>query len=327
MQTLDLRFRKLSGRHQISTDGKHLVDGVAFGRPFMMRIDRPPIRIPPRKRRRTTYDDHGAITLHEHANDQQDLVHAGLDRLNEISPDEDSESDNNYTPDTSKDILPDEDSGFDDDYSLDEDETNDLSLELKNIHDDSRRYARQDWVACTDDSEMPSNLLEAGKSPRRSKRSRKVGGLGLGGANMLKLVDENGRPYPGEYNNPLLDLYLHEGTVAHPRSATYIAQSKRRGKSNSQRSIGRADHKYDMRTEHGRGGMPNSNWKAVRFQDAQLETPATVRDSHSHHLEYEDAQPSSNVTPSQHESDKENSDPRYAVPESSAVSTETQIRI
>ncbi|KAF7933989.1 uncharacterized protein EAE98_003698 [Botrytis deweyae] len=55
--TNDLRARRISGRHQISADGRHLVDGVAFGRPMLRRpINRPEIEIPPRKRRRITID-------------------------------------------------------------------------------------------------------------------------------------------------------------------------------------------------------------------------------------------------------------------------------
>ncbi len=42
---------------QISSDGKHLVDGIAFGRSYVGRpIVRPPVHIPPRKRRRLTYE-------------------------------------------------------------------------------------------------------------------------------------------------------------------------------------------------------------------------------------------------------------------------------
>ena len=56
LQISDLRVRRLSGRHQISSDGKHLIDGVPFGKPFLKRptASRPAITIPPRKRRRTT---------------------------------------------------------------------------------------------------------------------------------------------------------------------------------------------------------------------------------------------------------------------------------
>ncbi|KAL3469446.1 hypothetical protein BJX99DRAFT_265187 [Aspergillus californicus] len=55
LQISDLRARRLSGRHQISTDGKHLIDGIPFGKPFLKRptSSRPAIMIPPRKKRRT----------------------------------------------------------------------------------------------------------------------------------------------------------------------------------------------------------------------------------------------------------------------------------
>ncbi|KAI3326372.1 hypothetical protein HD806DRAFT_404431 [Xylariaceae sp. AK1471] len=52
----DHRRRRISGRHQISSDGRHLIDGVPFGRPRLRApTDRPTVRIPPRKRARLTY--------------------------------------------------------------------------------------------------------------------------------------------------------------------------------------------------------------------------------------------------------------------------------
>ncbi|RYP09599.1 hypothetical protein DL764_001203 [Monosporascus ibericus] len=57
LQTDDLRRRRISGRYQISSDGKRLVDGVPFGRPLLRAPPaRPPIHIPPRKKRRLLYD-------------------------------------------------------------------------------------------------------------------------------------------------------------------------------------------------------------------------------------------------------------------------------
>lgn len=54
----DIKKRRLSGRHQISSDGKHLIDGVAFGRQRLkVPRNRPAIHISPRKRRRLTYDE------------------------------------------------------------------------------------------------------------------------------------------------------------------------------------------------------------------------------------------------------------------------------
>lgn len=59
-------MRKISGRHQISSDGKHLFDGWVFGRPRPRGpIDRPAIDIPPRKRRRITYDEDTDSSLDE----------------------------------------------------------------------------------------------------------------------------------------------------------------------------------------------------------------------------------------------------------------------
>ncbi|GAB7351673.1 hypothetical protein MBLNU459_g2270t1 [Dothideomycetes sp. NU459] len=56
LQTNDIRARTLSGRHQISADGRHLVDGIAYGRPLLRRPTRPPVHIPPRKRIRMASD-------------------------------------------------------------------------------------------------------------------------------------------------------------------------------------------------------------------------------------------------------------------------------
>lgn len=54
----DVKKRRLSGRYQISSDGKHLIDGVAFGRQRLkVPRNRPSIHISPRKRRRITYDE------------------------------------------------------------------------------------------------------------------------------------------------------------------------------------------------------------------------------------------------------------------------------
>lgn len=53
--TEDLRQRRISGRHQISGDGIHLIDGIPFGRRRGPR-DRPALVLPPRKRARITYD-------------------------------------------------------------------------------------------------------------------------------------------------------------------------------------------------------------------------------------------------------------------------------
>ncbi|GAD98431.1 hypothetical protein ANI_1_82104 [Paecilomyces variotii No. 5] len=57
LQLSDMRARRISGRLQISMDGRHLIDGVPFGRPYLKRSfsARPAIKIPPRKRRRISF--------------------------------------------------------------------------------------------------------------------------------------------------------------------------------------------------------------------------------------------------------------------------------
>ncbi|KAK3307821.1 uncharacterized protein B0T15DRAFT_490434 [Chaetomium strumarium] len=62
LDTGDRRKRRLSGRDQISADGRHLIDGVAFGRPRLKTPrDRPPVDIPPLKRRRITYEAENGV--------------------------------------------------------------------------------------------------------------------------------------------------------------------------------------------------------------------------------------------------------------------------
>ncbi|KAL3422587.1 hypothetical protein PVAG01_06743 [Phlyctema vagabunda] len=99
--TPDLRVRRISGRHQISTDGRHLVDGVAFGRPLLRKpVGRPQINIPPRKRRRITYDeeeDGSEVPLELEEKDQstrsnkQVILHADFD-------DDDEDDDEDFEP-------------------------------------------------------------------------------------------------------------------------------------------------------------------------------------------------------------------------------------
>lgn len=306
LQTSDLRFRKVSGRHQISADGRHLIDGVAFGRPFLKRTERPPVMIPPRKRRRITYDAGSNEIFDENANNQQVAVHGGLVDLDNISLVEDSE--------------------VDDDYSPDEEEIGDLSIELKDLRDDGCNNTEEDHVAVAEGTELPLNQIGTVASPRRSTRSRKAGGLGLGGEDMLKLVDENGRPYPGEYDNPLLDLYLYGDdetrSQRQSRPDTHKAKSKKKKCiSDLRQKVERSTEEFNIQPERVNRGLSNPVWKGVRFQDAQLETPATVRDfQDSNPSDSEDFHPSSDMTPDQSGSDKENSEPRYELPESSVVS-------
>ncbi|KAJ5273874.1 hypothetical protein N7478_008999 [Penicillium angulare] len=153
LQLADLRARRLCGRHQIASDGKHLIDGVPFGLPFKQRntSNRPAITIPPRKKRRTVFSGW-----------DQDAGYAFEDR-NAI---EEEEGDGDWLPPTDNgfgkelSILPTEhdmsmgtvirhpvdhsaDEDSDDDMDVYEPEEEELESELKALKEDFEEPASQ----------------------------------------------------------------------------------------------------------------------------------------------------------------------------------------
>ncbi|KAK1756688.1 hypothetical protein QBC47DRAFT_377443 [Echria macrotheca] len=140
--TDDRRKRRLSGRHQISSDGKHLIDGIAFGRP-RLRVprDRPTIEIPPLKRRRITYHEHDAagedewdvegdsqpLLLTEHGertrSSKSVRIHADYDNDNEFNTDEDEDADDDFLGEDEQDA----------DEDLDEVDQAELEEELREL--------------------------------------------------------------------------------------------------------------------------------------------------------------------------------------------------
>jgi hypothetical protein len=239
--------------------------------------------------------------LDEHPNTRHLAVHAEPDDPNDITADEGSETD--------------------DDYSPDEEEINDLSAELKDIRNDRYSKTGEDDFAVAEDPEEPSNPGGPTGSPRRLTRSRKAGGLCLEGEGMLKLVDENGRPYPGEYNNPLLDLYLHaEDEHQNQPGLQGKTPKKKKRRSNGQKDAERAFEEFSTQPERVSKSISKRSRKGVRFQDGQLETPATMREYQDSHQSDEDLQSSRDMTPNQYESDKENSQPLYEAAGLSVVS-------
>ncbi|KAI9055804.1 hypothetical protein LZ554_000744 [Drepanopeziza brunnea f. sp. 'monogermtubi'] len=125
--TQDLKVRRISGRHQISDDGKRLYDGLALGRPLLrLPAGRPAINIPPRKKRRVTYDededdDEGFAALKETEESESEdnqllLTEADLE-------DQDSEDDDDFAPGNDSDAAENEDSD-----SAEEDDNQQLVL-------------------------------------------------------------------------------------------------------------------------------------------------------------------------------------------------------
>lgn len=128
--TGDRKKRILSGRHQISNDGKHLFDGVPFGRaPLKTPRGRPPVDIPPLKRRRITYEqsddedrEDSPLLLMEHGEEDDDEDYDAREQPQYEERNEESEDD-----------LEDADAN----HSELEDELRDLQMENAQLGDGS----------------------------------------------------------------------------------------------------------------------------------------------------------------------------------------------
>ena len=269
MQTPDLRVRKISGRHQISEDGKHLIDGVAFGRQFLRKAARPPIRISPRKRRRLTCDEDDEINSDAQADNRQAIVRAGFENTDGRSLEEEGDDDED-------DFAPGDEAGMEE--------------ELEGLE--------KDLNAGTGAQAPPEHL---GRSRRKTRSQSTPEGLGL-----LKLVDEDGRPFPGIYSNPLLDVYSQD----EPSQRISALKVRKRGQMQSRQFLksrikGNAQDSSVTPESPGRRDSSGSN-KSVRFEDVEQATPVTIRES-----EDSDDEDDGDFEPDEtDESDKENADPQ-----------------
>ncbi|KAL8915804.1 MAG: hypothetical protein Q9172_006654 [Xanthocarpia lactea] len=282
LTTSDLRCRKISGRHQISNDGKHLTDGVAFGRPLLRRPDRPAVRIPPRKRRRLTYDEDDEEDFEAHS---QLVVHT--DSGNEVS----SQSGSDDTEDAA--------SSSDDEEDLDA-ELNDISNDFDpSILEDEEAHIlnRPSAPTVEGDSEHLGAL-----SRRRPRTAR---GLGLIASSFL--VDENGTPYPGTYDNPLLDMFADDEPVG--RSAS--PERTEPGESGPESRRYRRDRPETKNTTQSGASTrpPRRNGRNARDREPEPETPATVRLESSDDSGDDDFELSDNTGIAEDDSDKENATP------------------
>ncbi|KAJ4337764.1 hypothetical protein N0V87_004512 [Didymella glomerata] len=140
----EMRARTLTGRHQISHGGQHLVDGVPFGRPYLRQPNRPAVRIPPRKRQRleeiTDEEPDAAEALvaatpAPESNASEKTVRFGQPEVEmdlDGDEDEDEEDDDDFAPgeesdDTDVDGSDESDSGSDSDSDTDSSDASDTS--------------------------------------------------------------------------------------------------------------------------------------------------------------------------------------------------------
>ncbi len=254
---------------------------MAFGRPFLRRADRPAIRIPPRKRRRITYDEEDDFDNEEPNYNRQVVVRAGFDDADEATTGNENDEDE------------------DEDFAPDDDEEN-LGAELEALQNDLSAGADAGQGVDVDNVQ-PQRTTRSQRSPK---------GLGL-----LQLLDESGQPFTGQYNNPLLDLYGQDETPSSQRTT----RARRRGTANlirksseNIRGILRDSSASPQRVS--RRDFARSN-RGVRFENAEPATPATIRESEGSEDEDDGDFEAGEVG----ESDKENAEPQAEETESSDV--------
>ena len=267
-------MRKISGRHQISEDGKHLIDGVAFGRPFLRKASRPAVRIPPRKRPRITYDEDNGDEFEDARSGREVVVRADFENADETGSSQGEEEDE------------------DDDFEPEDEDA--LTDELRDLEED--QFRSEDASQATAGTGRSSR--------RRALRPRQPQGLGL-----LEYFDKDGEALLSPYENPLLDKYYHDD----PQQSLLPPKVPKRGQPHGDQSS-KPDMRGSLRNSSTspepaeRRSSAGSN-KSVRFKETQEDTPVTILASDSSDSDFDDEddddfEPDGSLT-----SDKENEPP------------------
>ncbi|KAK0354677.1 hypothetical protein LTR91_011566 [Friedmanniomyces endolithicus] len=101
MMWAETRARRLGGRDQITADGRHLVDGLPFGRPRLRAGSRPEVRIPAMQRRTIEDEEDGQVEDDEEksAREGDGVALMRLGETQEYLDDEDEEDDGDFEMD------------------------------------------------------------------------------------------------------------------------------------------------------------------------------------------------------------------------------------
>ncbi|KAI9810236.1 MAG: hypothetical protein M1827_006370 [Pycnora praestabilis] len=252
---------RLSGRHQISFDGKHLIDGVAFGRPFLRRADRPAITIPPRKRRRLTYSDDEDTENKSGVPERKLAIKGGF---GDADMDEEDEDDGDFEP---------------------EDDTEDFAIENQ-LREDPRDLAHDNG---SNEKIERSMLLDGGgdKSEGVSTGSRRRRALVLEDGETLELVDDDGQPFPDEYHNALLGYpKASDASLPQPGLESQGAATKLKKKGNW-KCPENVQNATNVSTSTS-GRVSNTSEKSVRFQGTEKQDTTVVTITEQENGEDED---------------------------------------
>ena len=245
-----------------------------------------------------------------------------------MNDDEDEEVEaHTRVPETSRQIFTraspvlgelDENSEDDEEFAPNTEYDENLDAELDDLRNEAASGVNEDGLQLLEGAERTVHLdgtVPISGRLTRSRRRKKQQGLGLQGEDILELVDENGRQYPGEYHNPLLEQYyqdLPESQVETTSKHSQVQKSRPRGV--------RSTRRLQIPEQTSRRSS-SASMKSVRFQDDEIKTPATV-------LEADDTEASDDenfelneaVESTSSESNKENVKPGDQAGDSSNVS-------
>jgi hypothetical protein len=196
--TAEVRARTLTGRDQISDDGRHLVDGVPFGRPYLRHPNRPTVRIPPRKRRRLDDADEdaevGLLTANGEASPLQERAGlltngdtgAGSERQSRpfkavqfqdanLDDDEDSEEDDDgFEPGAEQDddVATDDDSSNDSDSDSSSDSGSSSSSSSSDSDSDDSSSGSDSDSDSDSDASAPPEVQSSKPTPNFTKKKK-----------------------------------------------------------------------------------------------------------------------------------------------------------
>ena len=203
----------------------------------------------------------------------------------------------------------------DDDESTLDDEVRDLQKELSSVpRDDEARYLKSPG--------RPARQARPGKAPRTVPRSQeRVQGLGLDDQGVLELVDERGRPFPGAYDNALLDYYARAEVLSDTVPAPTSKKRKQLEGRLEANAVPGLSKKRTSNSNKSRSSTGSS--KNVRFEAPGYDASAVSLTDQEDASSDEDFQPNA-ASDTDEESDKENHEPDVVSSDSSVITSASE---
>lgn len=183
----------------------------------------------------------------ELVNDRQIEVRAGFDNADEATAGDESDDEEDFAPN--------------------DEEDEDLGAELEDLQDDLNTGADEGSMMVGNFQDQSTRAARARKSPK---------GLGL-----LQLLDDNGRPFAGQYQNPLLDTYGRDkpshrqpAVKVRKRSPATLAQRARKtihnGTQESSASAERVSRRSSTGSKKAFGSKTRRQQHLPRFENSRI---------------------------------------------------------